>query len=690
MIDKESLEDPTPLNTESGKTKRSEIESRESTRSFPEFRVIELDKTFYIMYYSILAFIFSNSIGFYLVIDESIPVLILGIVTSIFITLVSILIFIREKNRLLSNEAIISMCLVLYMATGFAIIITDPQVVVLISGTVNSTHNLNFLLLMCLYTIGSKYMIKIKSVFFLTSYSMIVTAFTLGCFGVESMFQHVLKFIIILIFIYFLSIEIKDYRDIYNIIITEDCSEFKMENPNTPMEEILIEIHDGIQKIMDVSKITTPNIQKMYTKIVKLLKKITAKIQNSKNIYLPNLELVTKNMDEDDKLYIQQEFFHGQKFNRRYSECSIIERKTVENGISELSEILKKIGHEWNFNLFFIAEFTKSPLAIIGKYTIKMYGLDDLYSISDEILEGFLTEVESRYPSNPYHNSTHATDVMCSFIFFLTNSRLSDYMNSLEWFAGIIASLCHDIGHPGKNNRFLVMTGHEIALTYNDISVLEMMHASSIFQISSKLNLNIFKNLSHEKLTQIRKLIIDMILATDMSKHFDLLSYTRTKYNENSDLSSWDVRADIFKICLKSADVGHAGKSIELHQKWCNLITEEFFAQGDIEKEMGLPISMYCDKKSTNIPKSQVGFIKNIVYNLFTAMNCILKSDQIEEFCTNQLKRNEAHWSLLCKPRNLSSIHKNSNTKEEVLFPLIERITSRKTSLPPLLINPNV
>ena len=58
-----------------------------------------------------------------------------------------------------------------------------------------------------------------------------------------------------------------------------------------------------------------------------------------------------------------------------------------------------------------------------------------------------------------------------------------------------------------------------------------------------------------------------MILATDMSKHFDLLETFKTKYSCGSDISRADIRLDIFKLIIKASDIGHAAKTIDLHKK---------------------------------------------------------------------------------------------------------------------------
>lgn len=53
-------------------------------------------------------------------------------------------------------------------------------------------------------------------------------------------------------------------------------------------------------------------------------------------------------------------------------------------------------------------------------------------------------------------------------------------------------------------------------------------------------------------------------------------------------------------------------------KKWTYLLFDEFFDQGDLEKEKGLPISMLCDRDNTNVAQSQPGFIGFVVMPLFT------------------------------------------------------------------------
>mmetsp|Transcript_30425 Transcript_30425/g.30083 ORF Transcript_30425/g.30083 Transcript_30425/m.30083 type:complete len:151 (+) Transcript_30425:697-1149(+) len=97
-------------------------------------------------------------------------------------------------------------------------------------------------------------------------------------------------------------------------------------------------------------------------------------------------------------------------------------------------------------------------------------------------------------------------------------------------------------------------------------------------------------------------------------------------------------------MLMKAADVGHAAKSVDLHHKWTNLIVQEFFNQGDIEKQKGQTVSMYCDRETTNTAKSQAGFIKNLVLPMYEAICAYLKSPLFEENCLEQLKNNLHCW----------------------------------------------
>jgi hypothetical protein len=248
--------------------------------------------------------------------------------------------------------------------------------------------------------------------------------------------------------------------------------------------------------------------------------------------------------------------------------------------------------------------------------------------------------------------------VLHSLIFYLSNSSLYKHLTSLDFFSVIISALGHDVGHPGLTNRYLINTRHPFSLEYNDSSVLENMHCSLTFTLGSKPKTDIFSCFKSEDWLTLRKLIISMILETDMSKHFDVLAKFKTRAILLSDLdfNIIDDKACILAMALKCADVSHCAKDVELHTIWSQLIMDEFFTQGDLEKQNNFSVSMYCDRETADFSKTQIGFLKNICLPLFEIWSGFLNSEIIEDVVLNQLKRNLSYWESKKKNRQATEI----------------------------------
>ena len=63
---------------------------------------------------------------------------------------------------------------------------------------------------------------------------------------------------------------------------------------------------------------------------------------------------------------------------------------------------------------------------------------------------------------------------------------------------------------------------------YNDESVLENHHLAVAFKLIQDQECDILANLSQKQRMSVRKMVIDMVLATDMSKHMSLLADLKT------------------------------------------------------------------------------------------------------------------------------------------------------------------
>ena len=69
---------------------------------------------------------------------------------------------------------------------------------------------------------------------------------------------------------------------------------------------------------------------------------------------------------------------------------------------------------------------------------------------------------------------------------------------------------------------------------------------------------------------------------------------------------------------------------------------QEFFAQGDKERELGIPVQMLNDREKVNIPNSQVGFIEFVVAPLIVGTVKIFPP--LYEM-SREIHRNLCHWT---------------------------------------------
>uniref|UniRef100_H2ZBQ7 PDEase domain-containing protein n=1 Tax=Ciona savignyi TaxID=51511 RepID=H2ZBQ7_CIOSA len=187
-----------------------------------------------------------------------------------------------------------------------------------------------------------------------------------------------------------------------------------------------------------------------------------------------------------------------------------------------------------------------------------------------------------------------------------------------------LAAAMHDYDHPGRTNAFLVETRHPLAILYNDRSVLENHHASSSWGLLySDPRYDFLKNLDTAEWKRLRFLVVEAILATDLKKHFVILSQFGVK-SQNGKGISWSADEDRLLVCqmvIKLADIGGPAKKRNLHMTWTKAICEEFFIQGDEERELGLPVSPFMDREQPQVAELQRTFINNLIKPIVQSMH---------------------------------------------------------------------
>uniref|UniRef100_A0A4W4EEH2 Phosphodiesterase n=1 Tax=Electrophorus electricus TaxID=8005 RepID=A0A4W4EEH2_ELEEL len=292
--------------------------------------------------------------------------------------------------------------------------------------------------------------------------------------------------------------------------------------------------------------------------------------------------------------------------------------------------------NKWGLNIFRVAEFSNNrPLSCIMFAIFQERDLLKTFRIPVDTFITYVMTLEDHYHANvAYHNSLHAADVTQSTHVLLSTPALDAVFTDLEILAALFAAAIHDVDHPGVSNQFLINTNSELALMYNDESVLENHHLAVGFKLLHEENCDIFLNLSKRQRQSLRKLVIDMVLATDMSKHMSLLADLKTMVETKKVTSSgvllldhYTDRIQVLRNMVHCADLSNPTKPLAVYRQWTDRIMEEFFRQGDKERERGMEISPMCDKHTASVEKSQVGFIDYIVHPLWETWGDLVHPD---------------------------------------------------------------
>ncbi|XP_077393749.1 dual specificity calcium/calmodulin-dependent 3',5'-cyclic nucleotide phosphodiesterase 1A isoform X3 [Festucalex cinctus] len=325
---------------------------------------------------------------------------------------------------------------------------------------------------------------------------------------------------------------------------------------------------------------------------------------------------------------------------------------------------------KWSFDVFALNEASGDhALKFIFYELLTRYDLISRFKIPISAVVSFVEALEVGYSKhkNPYHNLMHAADVTQTVHYLLLKTGMVHWLTELEIFAMIFAAAVHDYEHTGTTNNFHIQTRSDTAILYNDRSVLESHHVSAAYRLlQDDDEMNILYNLSKDDWRELRALVVEMVLATDMSCHFQQVKAMKNFLQQPEGID----KPKALSLLLHTADISHPAKSWDLHHRWTTSLLEEFFRQGDKEAELGLSFSPLCDRKSTMVAQSQIGFIDFIVVPTFTVL-----SDMMERIVTPLI--DEASHSGLAGFRRSSL---NSISSEEAKRHSVKSIASDSCS----------
>lgn len=289
---------------------------------------------------------------------------------------------------------------------------------------------------------------------------------------------------------------------------------------------------------------------------------------------------------------------------------------------TELSAETKSILRDFNFDNW---QWQEQEMMSLLELMFKELKLTDHFHITQDKLRQWIVTVHHNYNANPFHNFRHGFCVAQMMYSLLWLNNLVGQLDMEDILSLLVAGICHDLDHPGYNNAYQVNARTELAIRYNDVSPLENHHASVAFQLLSRKDCNIFENLDTAQYKRVRASMIDLILATDMARHGDIVGNFKA-CAEGFDVKNPDHKKHLMRMLIKCSDISNEARPTNVAEPWCDCLLEEFFAQSDMEKLEGLPVLPFMDREKVTKSSAQIGFIGFVIIPLFEAVGKVFPS----------------------------------------------------------------
>ena len=364
--------------------------------------------------------------------------------------------------------------------------------------------------------------------------------------------------------------------------------------------------------------------------------------------------------------------------------------------IAILNDQMDKIA-SCDFDIFELNKFLgKKTSVYLASEILGRLSIVDNGSVPQNILSDFIKEIIAHYDRNKaiYHNDLHAGDVMQTVytIFVKGNLGVKMKLDELDIFSILVAALCHDFKHPGTNNAYNINARTKYAMRYNDLHVLENYHISQTFKVLSNKKYNIFQNLSPEEYRISRRRMIDAVISTDMAKHTKVVTAAKTKTelydiikgknftkifedipdddskNNKQLIELYNRQQCLLNMIVHTSDISNPAKPDKISQQWTQRVYDEFFVQGDLEKENKLPVSNFCDRNTTNVNKAMIGFISFVVGPTINCLvNLIPEVSDYKDYCESNLRKHQRGAKeddkllILAKKKKEEEEKKNNN-----------------------------
>merc|ERR1712232_1238472 len=197
------------------------------------------------------------------------------------------------------------------------------------------------------------------------------------------------------------------------------------------------------------------------------------------------------------------------------------------------------------------------------------------------------------------------------------------------------------------------------------------MHCSTLFKVAAEPGADVFAKLDAAAYKRARKVCVAAILHTDAALHSNMVKDLKKLNEINQDIcdaqaqSNFGLTEDYIhtvlnenvllfeELFLHLADISNPLKPWPICQEWAGRVLDEFFAQGDEEKSLGIPVGMLNDREKINRPGSQHGFINFMVAPfVFEAVRIFQPFDTLATQMASNLEQWRTEWVASASPNS--------------------------------------
>jgi len=330
-------------------------------------------------------------------------------------------------------------------------------------------------------------------------------------------------------------------------------------------------------------------------------------------------------------------------YNHTHSVINAQERSApIDVSLERRAELIRSMDN-WHFEPHKLPDHEVLYCSlVIFEALFRLEGLSDMVPASIDQVRDLLFNMRHVYRhQNSYHNFEHALDVLQAIHMFLRSagrvppasillesdtctwkpkqsagkSALVDCLTPADLFCLYVASIGHDVGHPGVTNSFMKNAQAPLSSLYDHNSPLEQLHYNLLLHILRRQGFGFLLDNSSST-PHFRKLLAETVLATDMRVHSQFMERFQLVV-DGAEVDHWTKKVLVCQALIKAADISNPCRPINVSQHWASALQEEWTSQATLERHLHMVPSVKEEVDPLSEAKSQVWFIETFAKPLF-------------------------------------------------------------------------